>query len=108
MATESQQPDTRPPAPLRPPNDATALEEVLERADTVWTGSRRKPPVTTAGRLALSGPRGRVAILDGCRTPFGKAGTDFQAMDVVDLASSAAAELVVRSGVDPAAIEMSV
>lgn len=108
MATEPQQPDSRPGAPLRPPNDASALEEIVERADTVWTGSKRKPPVTTTGRLSLKGPRGRVAILDGCRTPFTKAGTDFQGMDVVDLASAAAAELVVRSGVDPAQIQLSV
>ncbi|MEA2692056.1 MAG: acetyl-CoA acyltransferase [Acidobacteriota bacterium] len=98
----------RPPAPLRAPNDASVLEEITERADTVWTGSRRKPPVQSTGRRDLRGPGGRVAIVDGCRTPFVKSGTDFQNMDVVDLASTAAAELVARSGIDPAVIEMSV
>src|SRR5262249_43455325 len=113
----------RPPAPLRPPNDATAAEEVYERADTVWTGSRREPRTeagggrrargpggrgATVGRRELRGAGGRVAIVDGCRTPFAKAGTDLQAMDVVDLASAAAAELTARTGIDPEAIEMSV
>jgi acetyl-CoA acyltransferase len=108
MASLPRSSDANPPSPLRPPNEATALEEVLERADTVWTGSRRRPPVDVTGRPALRGKRGRVAVLDGCRTPFTKAGTDFQGMDVVDLASTAAAELVVRSGVDPEKIELSV
>ena len=98
----------RPPSPLRPPNHATAAEEIYERADTVWTGSRRKPKVEVVERRELTGAGGRVAIVDGCRTPFAKAGTDLQAMDVVDLASAAAAELVARSGLDPAAIEMAV
>jgi acetyl-CoA acyltransferase len=99
---------SRPPLPLRPPNDASALEEITERADTVWTGSKRKPKTEATGRRELKGPGGRVAIVDGCRTPFIKSGTDFQNMDVVDLASTAAAELVARTGIDPAAIEMSV
>jgi acetyl-CoA acyltransferase len=101
-------PTSRPPAPLRSPNDATALQEITERADTVWTGSRRKPKVESTGRREIRGPGGRVAIVDGCRTPFVKSGTDFQNMDVVDLASTAAAELVTRTGIDPAVIEMSV
>jgi acetyl-CoA acyltransferase len=74
----------------------------------VWTGSRRTPSVETVGRRDLKGAGGRVAIVDGCRTPFAKAGTDLQAMDVVDLASAAAAELVTRTGIDPAAIHMAV
>lgn len=99
---------SRPPAPLRPFNDASAAEEVHERADTVWTGSRRQPPVQVTGRKELRGPGGRVAIVDGCRTPFVKAGTDFQGMDVVDLASVAAAELIARCGIDPEEVDMSV
>jgi acetyl-CoA acyltransferase len=104
---EDQQP--RPPAPLRPPNDASALEEITERADTVWTRTSKKPPKTSVvERRELRGPRGRVAIVDGCRTPFVKSGTDFQNMDVIDLASLAAAELVARTGIDPDAIDLSV
>ena len=98
-----------PPAPLRPPNDASAREEITERADTVWTrdgGPAVK--VQAAERRELKGPRGRVAIVDGCRTPFIKSGTDFANMDVTDLASVAAAELIARSGLDPDEIGLSI
>ncbi|HEY0781516.1 MAG TPA: acetyl-CoA C-acyltransferase FadI [Thermoanaerobaculia bacterium] len=98
-----------PPAPLRAPNHATAQEEVYERADTVWTkGAKGSVRVDTTGREALKGKRGRIAIVDGCRTPFVKAGTDFQNMDVVDLASVATAELLSRTAIDPATIDLSV
>ena len=101
--------ESQPPAPLRRPNNASALEEVTERADTVWTRPGG-PPVKTrvTERHELKGAGGRVAIIDGCRTPFIKSGTDFANMDVVDLASVAAAELVSRSGIDPAEIDLSV
>jgi len=100
----------RPPAPLRAPNNATALEEVTERADTVWTrGPKNRPAAIRAtGRADLKGARGRVAIIDGCRTPFVKAGTDFQNMDVIDLAGIPAAELLARTGIDPELIDLSV
>lgn len=97
-----------PPSPLPPPNDASVREEISERADTVWTGSARRPAVTAVGRAALRGARGRVAVVDGCRTPFSKSGTDLQHMDVVDLASAAAGELIARSGIDPTEIDLSV
>jgi acetyl-CoA acyltransferase len=101
--------ESQPPAPLRRPNNASALEEVTERADTVWTRPAGPPVKTRATeRRELKGPGGRVAIVDGCRTPFIKSGTDFANMDVVDLASVAAAELVSRSGIDPAEIDLSV
>jgi hypothetical protein len=38
--------ENQPPAPLRRPNNASALEEVTERADTVWTRPAG-PPVKT-------------------------------------------------------------
>ncbi|HEV2845902.1 MAG TPA: acetyl-CoA C-acyltransferase FadI [Thermoanaerobaculia bacterium] len=98
-----------PPEPLRPPNNASALEEITERADTVWTRNGGKPvKIQTSERRELKGARGRVAIIDGCRTPFAKSGTDFLNMDVVDLASVAAAELVARTGIDPDEIDLSV
>ncbi|HKV08460.1 MAG TPA: acetyl-CoA C-acyltransferase FadI [Thermoanaerobaculia bacterium] len=101
--------EPQPPAPLRPPNNASALEEVTERADTVWTrGSAKAPRTRVSPRSELKGPRGRVAIVDGCRTPFIKSGTDFQNMDVIDLASIAAAELVARTAIDPELIDLSV
>jgi len=98
-----------PPAPLRPPNTASALEEITERADTVWTRESGKPVKTTVSdRRELKGPHGRIAIVDGCRTPFVKSGTDFQGMDVIDLASIAAAELIARLAVDGNLIDLSV
>jgi hypothetical protein len=109
MPEQTQTPDSRPPAPLRAPNNASALEEITERADTVWTRGSGKPvSVKTTERRDLKGPRGRVAIVDGCRTPFIKAGTDFQNMDVIDLASIPAAELLARTGIDPELIDLSV
>ena len=99
----------QPPPPLRPPNRASALEEVTERAETVWTRGNGKPvKVQVAARKELKGARGRIAIVDGCRTPFIKSGTDFMNMDVVDLASVAASELISRTGIDPAEIDLSV
>jgi len=109
MPEQTQPPDSRPPAPLRPPNNSSALEEITERADTVWTRGSGKPvSVKTTARRDLKGPRGRIAIIDGCRTPFVKAGTDFQNMDVIDLASIPAAELLARTGIDPELIDLSV
>ena len=50
----------------------------------------------TGDRLA-AGVR-RVAVVDGCRTPFCKAGTVFNDVPAVDLARHAAIELIERSG----------
>ncbi len=101
--------ENQPPAPLRPANNASVLEEITERADTVWTRNGGKPvKVHQTARRELKGPHGRIAIIDGCRTPFAKSGTDFLNMDVVDLASVAAAEVVARTGVDPEEIDLSV
>jgi acetyl-CoA acyltransferase len=109
MAENLQTQEPQPPAPLRPANTASALEEITERADTVWTrGSGRPISVKTTERRDLRGPQGRVAIVDGCRTPFIKSGTDFQSMDVIDLASGAASELLARTGIDPEIIDLSV
>ncbi len=107
-----------PPPPLRAENRASAREEIGVRADTVWThasaragrsaGNGFHEPLTVTRREDLKGRHGRVAIVDGCRTPFSRAGTVFQDMDVVDLAGAATAELMQRTAVDPAAIELSV
>ncbi|MEE8278030.1 MAG: acetyl-CoA C-acyltransferase FadI [Thermoanaerobaculia bacterium] len=91
--------------PLPPANESTALEEVHKRADTVWTrGPDAAPAVAKVASGSVQGPGGRVAIVDGCRTPFAKAGTDLKEMDVVDLAGVAAAELVARTALDPGEI----
>lgn len=97
-----------PPAPLPSENLATAVEEVTERADTVWVHPDGPPSLPTAERQELSGKHGRVAIVDGARTPFVKAGTAFQNMDVVDLSGVAAAGLLARTGIDPQEIGMSI
>jgi acetyl-CoA acyltransferase len=94
------------PAPLRAPNEASVLEEIRERADTVKTGL--SVSLRRTGKQNLKGPGGRVAIVDGCRTPFVKAGTLFRDMDSIDLAGVAAGELVTRTGIDPAEIDFSV
>lgn len=54
--------------------------------------------MTTNGRT-------RVAIVDGCRTPFVKAWTEFQDLNAVDLAKMAVAELLNRTELDPKEID---
>jgi acetyl-CoA acyltransferase len=99
----------RPPPPLPEENDASALEEVTERADTVWVHPPGKAPrLPSMERQELVGPHGRVAIVAGCRTPFAKAGTDYKDMDVVDLSGVAASALLARTGIDPHEVDMSV
>lgn len=97
------------PAPLPYPPDASAAEEISRRADSVRVrGDGRAPAIPRVTRQKLRGPGGRVAILDGCRTPFCKAGTDLAGADVVDLAGGVTAELVTRSGIDPEELDLAV
>ncbi len=42
----------------------------------------------------------RVAIVDGCRTPFAKSGTDFKHLSAVDLGKIAVRELISRTNLD--------
>ena len=56
--------------------------------------------------MDISGNRRRVAIIAGVRTPFAKAGTDLRHLSAIDLGKMAVGELVHRSGVDPATIEL--
>src|SRR5690606_24194667 len=42
----------------------------------------------------------RVAIVDGCRTPFSKAGTAFKALSAVELGKVAVRELINRANLD--------
>lgn len=100
--------DVTPPV-LPPLNDAGAVDEIGRRADTVWTrGEGQAPAIAKVAAGELRGPGGRVAIVDGCRTPFAKSGTDLADLDVIDLASAAAGELVTRSGLEPGEIGLSV
>ncbi len=97
-----------PPVALPPANEASALEEIHERADTVWTRGSGMRGIPKLAKRLLKGKGGRVAIVDGLRTPFLKAGTAFKDMDVVDLAGVAAGELVTRSAIDPKEIQLSI
>jgi acetyl-CoA acyltransferase len=47
----------------------------------------------------------RVAIIDGCRTPFTRAGTAFRDLSAIDLGILAVRELVGRSEVDPGVVD---
>jgi acetyl-CoA acyltransferase len=47
----------------------------------------------------------RVAIIRGLRTPFVKSGTAYKDLDALDLGRIVVAELVQRSGIDPATID---
>ena len=47
----------------------------------------------------------RVAIVDGCRTPFAKSGTDFRKLSAVDLGKIAVKELISRTNLDPDEVE---
>ncbi|HEX6938650.1 MAG TPA: acetyl-CoA C-acyltransferase FadI [Longimicrobiales bacterium] len=47
----------------------------------------------------------RVAIVDGCRTPFAKAGTAFREMSAIDLGTVAVRELLNRAELDPAEVD---
>ncbi len=47
-------------------------------------------------------------ILNGARTPFAKAGTDFKAVPAADLGRAAAVEAMARSGVEPRPIDQAI
>lgn len=86
-----------------------AARDEITRADSVWTrGTGSAPAIKKARKQVLKSSRGRIAIVDGCRTPFVKAGAEFAQMDVVDLASVPAAALVERMGLDPNEIDSSI
>ncbi len=99
-----------PPSPLPPRNEATAEQEIRERADSVATGlgAGGFPSILKVSRQRLKGPHGRVAIVDGCRTPFAQAGTELKELDAIDLAGIAAGEAVARCGFDPAEIDVAI
>lgn len=48
----------------------------------------------------MNGNGRRVAIVDGCRTPFSKAGTAFKALSAVELGKVAVRELINRANLD--------
>ena len=54
-----------------------------------------------AANQAGGPPNGRVAIVDGCRTPFQKAGTRFASLTHLELAEHAVRGLVERNDIAP-------
>lgn len=96
--------------PLGAESMETVRQEIGARADEVWTGGgARTPRVGHADRHEVkAGSRGRIAIVDGCRTPFVRAGEQFKSMDVIDLASVPASEIVRRNELDPRDVDLSV
>ena len=98
-----------PPLPLPPPNEASAFEEVFERADSVWVGGGPPAPALLRhSRQQLRGPAGRVAVVEEAGTPFARAGSDLAAFDVVDLAGIPAGEVVARAGIDPVEVDLAI
>ena len=101
MSTQQANEDT-------PTAQLDAVRHELAQADSVWTRGEGAPGIPKHRKAALKGTRGRVAIVDGCRTPFAKAGEQYSDMDVVDLASVPAGELVRRLGLDPREIDQAI
>ena len=57
------------------------------------------------GKAALAPPGRRVAVVDGYRTPFVRAGGEFAQMDVLDLATAVTTELLARTGLDASEVD---
>jgi len=53
----------------------------------------------------MNGNGRRVAIVEGCRTPFAKSGTAFRDLSAVELGKVAVRELIARAELDPAEID---
>ncbi|MET0395831.1 MAG: acetyl-CoA C-acyltransferase FadI [Longimicrobiaceae bacterium] len=53
----------------------------------------------------MNGNGRRVAIVQGCRTPFAKSGTAFRDLSAVELGKVAVRELIARADLDPAEID---
>lgn len=56
--------------------------------------------------MSIHEPGKRVAIVAGVRTPFAKAGTTLRSLSAIELGKLAVSELVHRSDVDPAAVDL--
>ena len=56
--------------------------------------------------MTISEPGRRVAIIAGVRTPFAKAGSTLRALSAIDLGKIAVTELVHRTDLDPALIDL--
>lgn len=56
-------------------------------------------------RLTLSNQNGRIAIVDGLRTPFARIATNFRDLSAIDLGALAVKELIARNSLKPAEID---
>ncbi|MHB1313538.1 MAG: acetyl-CoA C-acyltransferase FadI [Gemmatimonadaceae bacterium] len=56
--------------------------------------------------MASYGNGRRVAIIEGVRTPFARAGTTLKALSAIDLGKIAVSELIQRTSLDPASIDL--
>ena len=95
-----------PPTDDRPP---TALTD--DRRPTTWGAGRRAGGVakrwanfceerglrSSRGRRDMKRMGRRVAIVEGCRTPFAKSGTEFKELSAVELGKVAVRELISRT-----------
>ncbi len=61
---------------------------------------------TADGRRRTADDGRRVAIIAGVRTPFAKAGTSLRSLSAIELGKLAVSELVHRTDVDPAAVDL--
>ncbi len=59
------------------------------------------PRASRNGTAARSAPARRTAVVDGYRTPFVRAGTDFAQLDLLDLARAVTVELLERASLRP-------
>jgi len=64
------------------------------------------PRNPTGSRGDASGGAASVAIVDGARIPFARAGTDYRDLIAYDLARMAIAGLLGRTGIDPADLDL--
>jgi acetyl-CoA acyltransferase len=56
-------------------------------------------------RLPLSNQNGRIAIVDGLRTPFARIATNFRDLSAIDLGALAVKELIARNSLKPTEID---
>ena len=56
--------------------------------------------------MSIHEPGRRIAIIDGVRTPFAKAGTTLRGLSAIELGKLAVSELIHRSDLDPATLDL--
>jgi acetyl-CoA acyltransferase len=56
--------------------------------------------------MPIHEPGRRIAIIEGVRTPFAKAGTTLRALNAIELGKLAVSELIHRSDLDPATVDL--